>query len=221
MGNNCMIQNQTINQNEKVIRIDSYSNLQRPSKQILHPQIQNLSQNLDTFEEDFFKNEFLFDVTNDNITHSYDSKIKLEKTDIDDIQQNITKQCPSLNFVGEQQIQYKINLNTIQEDPLNQAFIKKKTKKDGNSSKKSQKQQNKPVQKKLEPKGILKQNKQNSSLSSFSDRSNKHSVSFNLLLGQKDNKNTRSMSPIIQTKNKIKPNCHTKSMIFMQQFPYV
>ncbi|CAD8139300.1 unnamed protein product [Paramecium octaurelia] len=223
MGNICLPQNQTVNQKGKLLRICGYANLKQPNKLILHPQIQNLSQNLDTFEEDFFKNEFLFDITNENITNNCSSKIKIERVDLVDIQTNIIPQCPSLNLIGEQQIQYKINLNRIQDEPLNYAFIKEKSKKDERSQKKSQKSHNKPVQKKTQPRSILKSKKQNHQLwNNFSERCRKHSVSFNLLPNQVYDIRPRSMTPLILTCNSREAqNIPTKCTIFMQQFPYL
>ncbi|CAK85208.1 unnamed protein product (macronuclear) [Paramecium tetraurelia] len=223
MGNICLSQNQTVSQKGKLLRICGYTNLKQPNKQILHPQIQNLAQNLDTFEEDFFKNEFLFDITDENITNNCSSKIKLERVDLVDIQPNIMQERPSLNFLGEQQIQYKINLNRIQDEPLNCAFIKEKSKKDERSFKKSQKSHNKPVQKKNQPRSILKQKKQNHpSWSNFSDKSRQHSVSFNLLPSKVNDIRPRSMTPLILTCNSGQvQNIPTKCTIFMQQFPYL
>ncbi|CAD8133219.1 unnamed protein product [Paramecium octaurelia] len=218
MGNNCLQQNQTINQKEKVIRINVFPDLKYPSKQILHQSIQNIQQNLDTFEEDFFKSEFIFDITNDNITNHCSSRRQLERIQ-DDEQNNM--QCPSLNFLGEAQIQYQINLNTTGEDPLNQAFIQEK-KQERRSQQKKKKQLKKLAQKNVELKGILKQRKPSpSSFSNLSDRSGRNSVKFNLSQININNKNTRSLSPIIQSHNSKKKNVHTKSMIFMQQFPYL
>ncbi|CAK75235.1 unnamed protein product (macronuclear) [Paramecium tetraurelia] len=220
MGNNCLQQNQTINQKEKVIRINVYPDLKYPSKQILHQSIQNIQQNLDTFEEDFFKSEFIFDFTNDNITNHCSSKQQLER--IQDEEQN-DMQCPSLNFFGDAQIQfqYQINLNTSQEDPLNQAFMQEK-KQERRSQQKKKKQFKKLVQKKVELKGILKQRTPSpSSFSNLSNRSGKHSVTFKLSQININNKNTRSLSPIIQSHNSKQKNVHHKSMIFMKQFPYL
>ncbi|CAD8053150.1 unnamed protein product [Paramecium sonneborni] len=216
MGNNCLQSNQTINQKEKVIHIRCYPNLLGPNKQILHQSIKNLSQNLDTFEEDFYKNEFFFDFANDNNKNNQFDKNKQDLTILNEIQGNIIE-CPSFENSDESQSQYKTNLNSNQEDVLNFAFIKEKKKKKEIRSFKNSK---KPVQEKLQLKSILKQNKSNrSSLCSYSDRNDKQSVSFNILPSN-NNKNARSFSPIIYPTNILKSKIKTQSMIFMQQFPY-
>ncbi|CAD8131039.1 unnamed protein product [Paramecium sonneborni] len=64
LGNICI--NKQQNQSAKIIKINGYSRLNCPNKQILVPSIQNLSQNLDTFEEDFYKSQFIINFQSNN-----------------------------------------------------------------------------------------------------------------------------------------------------------
>ncbi|CAD8061098.1 unnamed protein product [Paramecium sonneborni] len=217
MGNICQQSNQIINQKEKVIRLTCNPNKQGPNKQILHRSIKNLSQNLDTFEEDFYKNEFFFDFSNDNKAKSCLNNNDQNMIIMNEVEEKNIIQFPSFEYLSVSQIQYKTNVVPIKEDPLNFAFIKEKKKKDV----KFLKNFKKPVPEKNHLKSILKQKKSNcSSFSSFSDRYSKYSVSFNILPSN-NSKSARSLSPIIYTTNNIKSEIKPQSMIFMQQFPYI
>ncbi|CAD8139599.1 unnamed protein product [Paramecium pentaurelia] len=216
MGNNCQQSNKTVNLKEQVISIIIYHKLKLPNKQILLQPIQNLSQNLDTFEEDFYQNEFLLDFINDDVTNHCSHKKQIES--LDNIEQ-IIMQCPTQSCVCESQIEYQINLNLSDDDPLNKAFIRLKKKKEKRPQHRNKKQLKKPVQIKLELKSILKNNKPNhSSLSNISNKSAKLLVKFNLSPYKINQKNTKSLSPILLTdKSKIK-NVQIRSM---QHFPYL
>ncbi|CAD8056255.1 unnamed protein product [Paramecium sonneborni] len=215
MGNICLHKQEI--QKTEIIKINGYPHLNCPNKQILEPGIQNLSQNLDTFEEDFFKSEFILDFQEDGQRNQSTRKVKLGST-FEEINRLNLIQCPSLCQIDEKydfpyDNQFKLT-NNLQKYNKNTILQGKRQNKYKKRNKKVS------VQKIEQPKSILKTHiPQRSSLSSCQDDKSQRTVTFSLASSK--SKNSRSLSPIIMALSLNRQPIQSISLPKLQQFPYL
>ncbi|CAD8144236.1 unnamed protein product [Paramecium pentaurelia] len=216
MGNICI--NKQENQRAKIIKINGYPRLNCPNKMILVPSIQNLSQNLDTFEEDFYKSEFILDFQLDNQRNQSTRKVHLGST-IEEINRLNLIQCPSLCHIDENNDIHQNNPSKLipnHQKNYNNVILR------GQKQNQLKKRNKKVSLQKLEqPKSILKSHtKQNhTSYSSFYDNKSSHTVTFSLASCK--SRNSRSLSPLINALQMNKQPEESKSMSYLLQFPYL
>ncbi|CAD8059240.1 unnamed protein product [Paramecium sonneborni] len=215
MGNNCLHKQE--NQKAQIIKINGYPRLNYPNKLLLEPSIQNLSQNLDTFEEDFFKSEFILDFQPDINRNQSTRKVKLGST-LEEINRLNLIQCPSLCHIDEKHdFNYDNKLKLIpnlHKNDKNVILQGKKQKKSKNRNKKV------TLLKFEQPKSILKTHtKQRSSYSSCCDDKSQHTVTFSLASSK--SRNSRSLSPMIIALSMNKQTIESISLSQLQQFPYL
>ncbi|CAD8047818.1 unnamed protein product [Paramecium primaurelia] len=214
MGNTCL--HRFDNQKQKVIKINGYPKLNCPNKLILEPSIQNITQNLDTFEEDFFKSEFQFDIQSDNQKNYSPSRVKLGSS-IEQINKSEQIECPShfneiYDFQQDNQLKQFMNPNNNNKNVFIQG---QKT----NHQKKIK--QKVSLQKIEKPKSILKTHKKqhNSSFNSFQCTKCQHTVTFSLATC--NSRNSRSLSPLLNSLQVDFQPVNSRSMTYLQQFPYL
>ncbi|CAD8144355.1 unnamed protein product [Paramecium octaurelia] len=216
MGNICIHKQE--NQRAKIIKIIGYPRLNCPNKLILVPSIQNLTQNLDTFEEDFYKSEFVLDFQPDINRNQSTRKVKLGST-IEEINRLNLIQCPSLCHIDDN---YEIHQNHQQKQ------MSKYHQNNNNDILRGQKhnqlkKRNKKVslQKLEQPKSILKSHtkQQNPSYSSFFENKSPHTVTFSL--ASSNSRNSRSLSPMINALRVNRQPEESRSMSQLLQFPYL
>ncbi|CAK58574.1 unnamed protein product (macronuclear) [Paramecium tetraurelia] len=216
MGNICIHKQE--DQRAKIIKIIGYPRLSCPNKLILVPSIQNLTQNLDTFEEDFYKSEFILDFQPDIDRNQSTRKVKLGST-IEEINRLNLIQCPSLCHIDDN---YEIHQNHQQQQMSkhhqnNNDVILRGQK--HNQLKKRNKKVS--LQKFEQPKSILKSHAklQIPSYNSFYKNKSSRTVTFSFASSK--SRNSRSLSPMINALRVEKQPDVSRSMSQLLQFPYL
>ncbi|CAK88301.1 unnamed protein product (macronuclear) [Paramecium tetraurelia] len=214
MGNACL--HRLDNKRSKIIKINGYPKLHCPNKLILEPCIQNITQNLDTFEEDFFKSEFNLDNSPDNQRNQTIRKVKLEST-IEDIKKLNSIECPSYfdeksDFQLENSFDFVLYLNS--KDRSATVHGQKRNHKKKNKQKVS-------LQKIQRPKSILKTTNQQHNSSFCSSQYVKSQKSVTFSLDTYNSRNLRSLSPMLHSIQGRLPQEMSRSMTYLQQFPYL
>ncbi|CAD8137045.1 unnamed protein product [Paramecium octaurelia] len=214
MGNACF--HRLDNQRQKIIKINGYPKLHCPSKLILEPCIQNITQNLDTFEEDFFKCEFKLDISPDNQRNQSARKVKLGST-IEDVKKLNIIECPSY-FDEKSDFELENSFDFVMNQNSNDKIATFHGQKRNHQKKKKQKVSLQKIEK---PKSILKTHTQQHNSSFCSSQYVKSLKSVTFSIDTYNSRNLRSLSPLLNSFQGRLPQEMSRSMTYLQQFPYL